>query len=304
MSGQEDLEIFKLEDGTEVATGNIPLAEEDRPVLFSEYPEDTLLDDSDLKKLLTKEERLARRKRFSKWVINQHRIGKCTTSASVGGMYQIEDNDGVSHVPYADNWMYANINGGVDRGSALVHAMQFIMDKGNCPRFLDVNGKQYRIGDNVVSLRSIPDDVEKEAAKQSLKRRAFEAFRVPKRDFKVFCRTLATAFARRQPVVFAMHVGQGFTRLRNGFVVPSRGQGNHAMLLQAGEWRGSSVEQVTPELRNSWGPSADPIYGPTVGGWGEGGFGLCTMEDAFECIRNHDYYVLTSVKYHESEGLL
>jgi hypothetical protein len=75
------------------------------------------------------------------------------------------------------------------------------------------------------------------------------------------------------------------------------------MLLHSAKWVGGR-ELIHADIKNSWGPTMDEMYGPRTGGWGEQGFGLCTMEQAFACLNNHDYYVLTSVRQNPDKDLV
>jgi hypothetical protein len=124
--------------------------------------------------------------------------------------------------------------------------------------------------------------------------RGWEWYRAP-RDFKSFARCLASELARRNPVVFAWHVGAGSMRLRNGYVVTGNGRGNHATYFHSAKWVGGS-DLVNPDMRNSWGPSQHEDYGRPGQSWGDGGFALFTMEQAFACNEWHDTYIVTSAR--------
>lgn len=301
-TGSHELEVFKLPDGGEVKTGLLlPQAGEVMPMM-GEYPDNLLLDDKDIQKLLPDGYYLQERKRFGKWMINQSRIGKCNTSANVGGYYQLMDNAGMKHEALADNHLYWRCNGGSDSGSSLISTYKIIQSGGVCRRTIDVNGQPYRIPDLVYNKRQLPAGVAEAADRDGKLFVAFEAYMVPK-QYDKFVRVVASALARRQPIVWAWHVGSGGMRLSNGYMNCGNGPGNHATLLQSAKWVGGQ-DLVHPDNRNSWGPSQDPLYGPLGSGWGEGGFGLVTMQDAFRCIRYHDFYVMTTVKHRPDQPIV
>jgi len=80
-----------------------------------------------------------------------------------------------------------------------------------------------------------------------------------------------------------------------------RGPGNHANVFHSAKWVGGS-DLVHPDDRNSWGPTQSGDYGTSRGGWGDGGYALFTMEDAYACARYHATYVVTSAV--KDEGIL
>jgi hypothetical protein len=302
MSEETGSELFDLPEGGRVATGLLlPVAGETLPV-FSEFPDELNLDDKDIEKALKGDFYLSERKRFLRWMINQSTIGKCAASAAVGGMYQVRENNGFPHVPLADNQLYWRTNGGSDSGSILAHGMKAIQDGGVSSRFIEIDGRKHRIGDTVYNTRQVDGELVRAAAEDAKRFRAFECFRVPKQLDK-FQRCIASALARRYPVVFAWHVGAGSMRLRNGYAVCGNGPGNHANVWQSAKWVGGT-DLVHPDNRNSWGPSQNPIYGPMGSGWGDNGFALFTMSDAFRCIQYHDFYVFTSVMSDPKDPIL
>lgn len=294
----EEAELFQLPDGTMVACGNYPLAEDEHYLVGAEYPEDELLEDGDIQKLLKPDGAdyyLHERKRFQGIVINQATRSKCNASAGIGGMYQVMMNDGVPHKPLSDAALYMGINGRRDMGSTLVDGFNRLQSVGACPIEFESNGNSYKIPLDAYDYARLPSGLWEAIQKQSALYKGFEFFRIPKGDYGRFKRTVATALARRQPIVFAWHVGSGSMRLRNGYVQVGRGPGNHANVAQSAKWVGGS-DLVHPDDRNSWGPTANPIYGPPGSSWGDGGFGLFTMEDFYACNKWHDYYVMTSIK--------
>lgn len=288
-----ELERFKLPCGEEVKTGLL-LPEPGVTLTLSEFPDDQLLDPPDFKKAFADDRYKAERKRFSRWVINQSTLGKCNASAATGGVYQVRDNQGFEHVALADNQLYWRINGGRDVGSSLAAGFNEIQAGGISSRWIMVGGQKYRIPDLAYNQGSLPKGVAEAAAQDARRFIAIEAYKVPK-TYDRFKLVVASALARRLPIVWAWHVASAGMRLQNGYMQVSRGTGNHANLLQSAKYVGGN-DIVHPDNRNSWGPSKSPDYGPMGSGWGDDGFGLVTMEDCFHCIQYHDFYVLTSVK--------
>lgn len=280
-----EVEQFKLPDGTLVSTGN--LVPDELPRAYAEFPQAQLLDPSEAERLIKKRDYKKVRTKFAPWMINQSSVGKCNTSAAAGAFYRVRDITGQKHVALADNYMYYHINGGQDRGSMLDDGMAFLKDQGFAPRVLPSG----EIGHLVYNERQVPDAIKREADAAAHRFKGWEPYRVPE-DYEGFKQTIVTAIAREYPIVMAWHVGNSSMRLQNGYAVQGRGPGNHASFFHAGKWVGGK-DLVHPDLCNSWGPSKDAMYGPQGSGWGEGGFGLMTMESAFQCRKYHDFYVIT-----------
>lgn len=298
-----DLELFQLPEGDAVKTGLLlPSQGETLVGSIEEYPDNLLLDDADLKKLLPDGWEKSQRQRFAKSMINQSRLGKCNASANVGAMEQVMSNDGRDHVPLCDNQLYYRVNGGSDSGSTLISTFREIQANGISSRIIDVDGKPYKIPGDVFNARSLPREVVEAAAKDAQRFKGWEAYLLPK-VFDKFARSVASALARRHPIVWAWHVTNAGMQLRNGYLVQGRGGGNHSNVAISAKFVGGR-DLVHPTNRNSWGPTTDPIYGPMGSGWGEGGFASVTMEDFFACIPYHDFYVLTSVNIDPLDELL
>ena len=289
-------ELLKLDGGFTVNLGlNLPDAEERALMAQSPaYPESRMLEDKDIQRGLPTGHYLAERKRWRPYMVNQNPLGKCNTSALKAAMEQIRSNQGMPHVCLSDNDAYMQINGGQDNGSALIRAFELAQKRGIAPLRIQVEGKEYRIPLDVYSQRKLPQSVLAAATQEAARFRGWEWYRAPK-DFKSFARCVASELARRNPVVFAWHVGSGSMRLNNGYVVTGRGNGNHANCFHSGKWVGGN-DLVHPDDRNSWGPSIDPDYGAPGQSWGDGGFALFTMEQAFACVQYHDAYIVTSAR--------
>lgn len=285
-----------LDGGFEVALGlNLPDSDELALMANSpEYPESRMLEDADIKKALAGDFYKAERRRLLKFMINQNPLGKCNASALKGALEQIRENQGMPHVTLSDSDAYMQMNGGRDAGSALIRAFQVAQTRGVSPLELTVNGSPYQIPLNAYNSRHVPPAARAVADNEAERFRGWEWYRAP-RGFKEFARCLASELARRNPVVFAWHVGNNSMRLRNGYVVTGKGSGNHATMFQSAKWVGGS-NLVHPDCKNSWGPSQDPRYGKPGQSWGDGGYALFTMEQAFACNQWHDTYIVTSAR--------
>lgn len=278
-------EQFQLPDGTMVGTGNI--APEAPRMLYAELPENLLLDNDEIERMLPAGFYEGERAYYRKWMINQGQIGKCNTSAAVGAEYRIREIQGYEHVALADNHLYWRINGGKDRGSMLDDGMLEVESRGVCRRVLDSG----TVPHNAVSERDVSDQMRTEANQDGPNYRTHEPWRIPLGAN--FARAIASCLARRYPIIMAWHVGNNSMRLQNGYAQQGRGPGNHASFFHCGKFVGGQ-DIVHPDLCNSWGPVANELYGSKGGGWGEGGFGLMTMDGAEYCCQNHAFYAITS----------
>jgi hypothetical protein len=293
---QEHESVMKLDGGFEVALGlNLPDETELALMAMSpEYPQDRLLDDKSIELGLKGEYWKESRKRLAPFMINQNPLGKCNASALKGGMEQIRMNQGFPHVILSDNDAYMQMNGGRDNGSALIRAFEVAQTRGIAPLRVQVEGKEVRIPLDAYNPSQVPANVRAAAKEEAARFRGWEWYRAP-RDFETFCRCLASELARRNPVVFAWDVGPGSMRLNNGYVINGRNKGNHATYFHSAKWVGGKT-LVHPDMKNSWGPSKDPDYGRPGQSWGDGGYALFTMEQAFACNQWHDTYVMTSAR--------
>jgi hypothetical protein len=283
-------------DGFTVNLGcNLPDAEEQLLMASSpEYPQERLLEDKDIQRGLAGDYWKESRKRLAPFMINQNPLGKCNASALKGAMEQARMNQGMPHVVLSDNDAYMQMNGGRDNGSALIRAFQVAQQRGIAPLRIQVEGKEYRIPLDAFRPSDVPSAARAAANTEAARFRGWEWYRAP-RDFKTFARCVASELARRNPVVFAWHVGSGSMRLNNGYVVTGRGNGNHATYFHSAKWVGGS-NLVHPDMRNSWGPSQNADYGRPGQSWGDGGYALFTMEQAFSCNQWHDTYIVTSAR--------
>lgn len=278
-------EQFKLPDGTPVGTGNNVDFDEAAKVNAKPFPEELMLDPPDIERLMKRRDYKKERERRRKRMQCQGRVGSCNFEAAVAMKHQLDELRGQPHVPLAPNHGYARVNGGRDVGSSLGESYNYMMRGGCCRRDL--------VPVNTYNRRQQGTRLQ-EADADGLHRLLFEPYYLPS-DFKTFTIATASAIARGLPILHAWDVSGSSMRLRNGYVVHGRGRGNHATLAHSGKWVGGS-HLVHPDDQNSWGPTLDPDYGVVQKtGWGEGGFGLHDMEDFYACLRNHPFWVGTSV---------
>jgi len=263
--------------------------EQELMTAFPMYPESRFLDESDIKALLPDGFYKESRQRLAPLMINQNPLGKCNASAVKGALEQLRMNLGYPHVVLSDNDIYMQMNRGVDRGSALISAFEIAQKRGIAPLKFQVAGREFRYPLDAFNTRHVSQEARREAAKQAARFKGWEWYRAPE-DFAGFKRCLASELARGNPVVFAWHVGSSSMRLRDGYVVTGRGVGNHATYFHSAKFVGGS-DIVHPDMKNSWGPSVNADYGRVGQGWGDQGYALFTMEQAFACNRNHYTYV-------------
>lgn len=293
-------EVFKLPDGSEVATGCLMPTAEEQPLLatVAEFPESLLLDAPDIKKRLTvnsADKYLQQRKRRSKRMRNQGQLGKCNGSANASGLEQVREDQGMPDIAISDCYIYANANGGRDQGSALIATFKQLQERGASPMEVQVGGMTKQLGNDWYNRRQVDRELLAAADRDAARVQGFEFFQTTKRNFELFCKQVASAIAQDLPVIFAWHVGNASMRLRSGYAQVGRGRGNHANVLHSGKFVGGR-ELVHPDNQNSWGPCINPLYGRMGGNWGDGGFGLFTMEQAFACVEWHGCYIMTSVR--------
>jgi hypothetical protein len=288
-----EFERFQLLDGTPVATGLLMPEEQDiaQALKAPMYDQNLILSPKDIEKSLKDDRYKSFRRLRAKLIVNQSTIGKCCPSSVIGAVHNRRMLDGMSETIMADSHLYMNINGGRDNGSQLVHAMDRMMVKGVSPVNLMVNGKEAKFPLMTFNRRQVNPALLKAADEAALTYQVFEPFRVPNTNYELFRDVIASAIARDQQIIVAVHVGRLFMSLRKGYMQQSPGYGNHAVLVHSGKWVGGD-ELVHPDIQNSWGPSSNPLLGPTGGeGWGERGFALSTMERLYQCAKTHVYWV-------------
>ncbi len=244
------------------------------------FPENLIMDKKDIEKALPAGKYLKLREQRRKRMINQRKLGKCNASALKGATHQVRESMGLPFVEMSDCWTYMQMNGGRDQGSALADAAE-LSKKGMSPKNFSSGDKKYVFPEDVYRKNQIPADMLAAANKVAPNFTSHELYLVPEKysDFKM---VVATAIARDFPIIFAWDVDRNGYNLSNGYVQNGHGMGNHANFAQSGKWVGGD-DLVHPDDQNSWDIT-----------WGEGGFGLFTMQSFFRCRKNHLFYVMTS----------
>jgi hypothetical protein len=295
-------EIFRTPDGTPVSTGLV-MPNADELLLMSrvaEMPDRLYLDAKEVERALVingeQRYKLDRKKR-QKRMRNQSRLGKCNASSNCSAAENVREEQGMPEVALSDCYLYSNINGGRDSGSALISSMEEMQTRGCSPMEIQVGGMTRVMPNDVFNRRNFDPAALKIADQEAARFKGMEYYKAPIDSFEKFCSCIASAIARKFQVIFAWHVGAGSMRLNgNGYAVVGRGPGNHSNCLHSGKWVGGKT-LVHPDDQNSWGPSVNALFGPTGGqGWGEGGFALFTMEDVFACARNHCTYIVPTFR--------
>lgn len=299
MSGE--LEMHVLPDGTEVATGLLLPNEQEKLLMaqLPEYPDSMYLDSKDIERRLVingQQRYLASRKKRQHRKRNQGRLGKCNGSSNASGLMQLRETQGMPEIALSDCYIYSLANGGRDQGSALITTLsQLQQAQGTAPMELVVDGKTVMLPNNFYNRSQVDRKVLAVADSEARRFVGFEFYKAPLDSFENYCRCLASAIAREHPVIYAWHVGNSSMQIKNGYVQVGHGPGNHSNLFHDGKWVGGKT-LVHPDDDNSWGPCVNKLYGDLGGNWGDGGYALFTMEDAYACAHNHCTYIMTSVK--------
>jgi hypothetical protein len=304
-----ETEVFDLPGGHRVGTGLLASTAEDVKLTstWATFPESWLWDDKQIKEALAPAGAVQRytvtRSRRRKRMRNQGELGKCNASSNASGMEQLREIQGMPHEPIADCYTYCLVNGGVDEGSTLPSTFSNMQKVGPSPYRLQCGGLTKLFPNNVFRKSQVPKDIWEQATVECKRFKAVRAVKLPTGDFETFCRAAATAIARGLPIIWAWHVGRSGSSLKSGYMQLAKGVGNHSNLIHDGKYVGGKT-LVHPDNQNSWGPVDDPIYGAKGPSWGEGGFGLTTMEGLFSCVPWHPPYCLVSIGADENDAAL
>jgi hypothetical protein len=306
---QPESEEVILDGGYRVGTGLQLPGEEGIKLMASwpTFPNGWLWDDDKIKNALVgtggaQRYQLDRKKRARR-VRNQAQLGKCNISSNASGQEQCRENQGMPDEPLNDTFTYIRLNGGKDEGTGLPQTFTDMQKTGVSPCRLQCGGMTKIFPLDAYLKKQVPADVWQAAVEAAGRFRSVKAMKLPLDDFETFCRAAATMIAARIPIVWAWHVGKLGSTLKNGFMQLGKGVGNHSNLIHSGKFVGGKT-LLHPDNQNSWGPTKDLIYGPKGPSWGEGGFGLTTMEGLYECVKYHPPYGLISIGADENDPLL
>jgi hypothetical protein len=220
----------------------------------------------------------------------------------VGAAHQRRESDGLPEIILSDCHLYSRINRGGDNGSLLIDGYQALARDGVSPRKISDGTTEYTLPSNFFNRSQVNPKWIKIADQEATHHKSWEPMLIPK-DYASFKIALASCLARDIPVIHAWHVGNSSMRLNGEYVIQGRGPGNHATFFHSAKWVGGN-DLVHPDMQNSWGPTVDEMLGPRGASWGNGGFGMFTMESAFQCRQHHEFWALVSTKIDARESPL
>lgn len=233
----------------------------------SEHP---VLDDSQIRRLITDPDRVRRRLLFDLyWILNQRDKGSCNGFAGAAAL---------SKARYLRGWrdktllsgafLYSLINGGRDQGSMLEDGLREVQKTGLPPQDLVPWDQIY------------PNQQPRNAREEAAKHKGLCAYAVEtKQGFR-------SALALGFPVIVAVHAGRNFMRLNNsGIAGVDNGSGNHAVHCDdICLVNGTEVY----DHANSWGPS-----------YGTYGRSYLTWDHFAQTFGNHVFYAISSTEEKE-----
>lgn len=191
------------------------------PLSFAEYPPANTLDLSGLKKIYSNPGRkhgldlYTRRKQ-------QGKMSSCCPYAATTSQEAKRTFDHKEDVEFGPEYLYSMINGGVDDGAMLDDAMRYLVEKGCCLR----ESVPYQ----VFNLNKLTMEQKRFAAQQAFDNRSLDWYKMPHASLDQCWAATISAIALRDPVLMAVHCGDGFFSCGpDGVCRPDRGVGNHAV---------------------------------------------------------------------------
>ena len=305
----DEFEMVKTDSGVYLGTGlQMPTADDTALMARLEvFRDDWIWTEDQIKNALLingKQRYLADRDKRRYRVRNQSSLGKCNASSNTSAIEQIREQQGMNHEALADCHAYIHVAGGVDQGSTLPSTYKSMAEVGVSPYRLQVGGMTKMFPNDVYSRSQVEPAMMEQADFEAKRFMGVRLMKVPIGDFCKFKAVMATGLARGLGCIFAWHVGRNGMRIKNGYFQPDHGKtGNHSNLLHSGKWVGGD-DLVHIDVMNSWGPVQDETYGPKGASWGEGGFALGTMADAFSCAHVHQPYFIISAGADEMDAAL
>jgi hypothetical protein len=191
------------------------------PVSFAEYPAQNVLDLDALKKIYSNPGRkhgleLYKRRK------QQGRMSSCCPYAATTAQESKRAFDQKDDREFGPEYLYAMINGGRDEGAMLDDAMRYLVEKGCCLR----DAVAYQ----VFNLNSMSMEQKRFAAQQAFEYRSLDWYKMPHGDLAQCWASTVSAIALRDPVLMAVHCGDGFFSCGpDGVCRPDKGVGNHAV---------------------------------------------------------------------------
>lgn len=201
------------------------------PTFEKEYP---VWEDDQIRKIVTDPNRKPSRIRFdSSWIKNQLSYGSCNGWGGASALSKGRVKRGLKRIDLSGADLYSKINGGRDRGSMLLDALEAIQKLGVAP-------------ESLVTADMIYPHLQPQNAKtEALKHRGLVAYAVQtKQGFR-------TALAAGFPVIVAVQAGSRFqTFNKSGIAYVDSGSGNHAVHCDDIQIvNGTEVY----DMANSWG---------------------------------------------------
>jgi hypothetical protein len=253
-----------IDDGpNRYATGLI--VPDERPRVFTRYADSAfpVLDWSTIKELATSQSRSMGRNRFgSNWIRNQGSRGSCNGYAGAKCLERARVLRGLDWTPLSGEGLYAQINGGRDRGSGLQAGMEALVRNGVPPESM-VPHEEYRWS-----------RISREAKEACDRFKAQEPLGVD--TWQELCSGLALGFVG----VVAVHASNRWSRLdSNGIAGESHGVGNHSVIVDDVVYIEGEPFVDDP---NSWGTN-----------WGWEGRAYLSWDRHFaRTINYHDFYLI------------
>jgi hypothetical protein len=200
-----------------------------------------------------------------KWVRNQGNRGSCNGYACAGSLSRIIYLSGLPEVHLSGEFVYANINGGLDRGSTLDDGMRFLMSHGAC--------REEFVQHETYLLNRISEEA-KQDAKNFIAHECLEA----KTELE-----LADGLSNGFIAVVAVHASQSYSRLdSNGIAGESNGVGNHSVSVDDCIWDGNRFVFDQPQ---TWGIN-----------WGDGGRCRLTWDRHLrKTVQYHQFFLIRGV---------
>lgn len=200
-----------------------------------------------------------------RWILSQGNRGSCNGYACAGSLSRIVYLSGLPEVHLSGEYVYAHINGGLDRGSTLDDGMKFLMQNGACRKEL-VPHETYLL--NRISKEAEAD------AKNYIAHECLEA----KTEIE-----LADGLSNGFIAVVAVQASQSYSRLDSkGICGESNGVGNHSVSVDDCIFDGT---QFLFDQPNSWGLS-----------WGDRGRGYLTWNRHLrKTVQYHQFFLIRGV---------
>lgn len=221
-----------------------------------------LLDDADIRKLMTDSNRPPRRAIFSaEWIQNQRSHGSCNGYAGAAALSRSRWLRGIyDNLILSGAYLYSKMNGGRDNGSMLDDGMHAVEKYGCAPELLVPWNQIY------------PRDQSPTADMEASKHKGLSCYAVES------LQGLRSALALGFPCIVAVHAGGRFSTLNSGVCGVDSGSGNHAVMVDDLVVRGS---EFLYDMANSWGLD-----------FGEFGRGFLTEAHFAQTMKYHSFYAI------------